>query len=172
MNLQELHTLVDYHYWARDRLLDAAERLTPEQFTRDLGNSFPSLRDTLVHLYGAEWIWCARWEGDSPAAMPDSKAFPDLATIRSAWKEQERRVRAVIDRLGEEGIGRPIEYRRTPSEPPQAQGFWQMLQHVVNHGSYHRGQVTTMIRQLGANPPKSMDLIAFYREQGAAGVTA
>ena len=47
-----------------------------------------------------------------------------------------------------------------------AQPFWQMLQHVVNHGSYHRGQVTTMLRQLEAAPPRAMDLIAFYRERG------
>jgi uncharacterized damage-inducible protein DinB len=43
-----------------------------------------------------------------------------------------------------------------------------MLQHVVNHGSYHRGQVTTLLRQLGAPAPKSVDLIAFYRERAAA----
>ena len=51
---------------------------------------------------------------------------------------------------------------------PQAQPFWQMLQHLVNHGSYHRGQVTTMMRQLGQAPPQGMDLITFYRERNAA----
>jgi uncharacterized damage-inducible protein DinB len=167
MNLQELHTLVDYHYWARDRLLDAVERLTPEQFTRDLGNSFPSFRDTVVHLYAADWIWCSRWEGESPQAMPDPGAFPDVVTLRRTWQEHEGRVRAVLDALGTDGIGRVIEYRNTSGQAG-AQPFWQMLQHVVNHGSYHRGQVTTMIRQLKAVPPKSMDLIAFYRERAAA----
>lgn len=167
MNLQELHTLVDYHYWARDRLLDAVERLTPEQFTRDLGNSFPSIRDTSAHLYGADWIWCSRWEGESPQAMPEPGSFPDVATLRGVWRKHELRVRAVLDRLGVEGIGQVIEYRTTDGRP-QGQVFWQMLQHVVNHGSYHRGQVTTMIRQLKAVPPKSMDLIAFYRERAAA----
>ena len=49
---------------------------------------------------------------------------------------------------------------------PASSPFWPMLQHVVNHGSYHRGQVTMMLRQLGAQPPKSLDLIAFYRQQG------
>ena len=44
--------------------------------------------------------------------------------------------------------------------------LWHMLQHVVNHATYHRGQVTTLLRQLGAAPPKSMDLIAYYRELG------
>lgn len=166
MNLGELQTLVDYHYWARDRLLDAVERLTPEQFTRDLGNSFSSIRDTVVHLFAADWIWCSRWEGESPQTMPASGAFPDIATLRRVWREHEHRVRAVLDKLGADGVGRVIEYRTTNGQP-QAQLFWQMLQHLVNHGSYHRGQVTTMIRQMKAVPPKSMDLIAFYRERGA-----
>jgi uncharacterized damage-inducible protein DinB len=167
MNLQELRTLVDYHYWARDRLLEAVERLTPDQFTKDLGNSFRSIRDTLVHLYGADRIWCARWEGESPQSMPDAAGFPDVASIRRAWTDQEGRVRAVLERLGEQGVGAPIEYRMLTGQP-QAQPFWQMLQHVVNHGSYHRGQVTTMMRQLEQAPPKSMDLISFYRERNAA----
>jgi uncharacterized damage-inducible protein DinB len=163
MNFDQLQTLTDYHYWARDLLLAAVEPLTPEQFTRDLANSFPSVRDTLVHLYGAEWIWCARWEGQSPDALPTPAGFPDLAAVRNAWSEQERLVRAVLNRLGPEGILRPIEYQR--SGVRQAQPFWQMLQHLVNHGSYHRGQVVTMLRQLGTAPPRSMDLIAFYRER-------
>ena len=167
MNFQELRTLVDYHYWSRDRLLEAVERLSPEQLHRDLGNSFPSIRDTLVHLYGAECIWCDRWEGQSPRSMPDAGGFPDLASIRRAWNEQERKVRAVLERLGEQGVGEPIEYK-TANGQPQAQLFWQMLQHLVNHGSYHRGQVTTMMRQLKQAPPKSMDLIAFYRERTTA----
>lgn len=167
MNLQDLRTLVDYNYWARDRLLDAVEPLSAEQLTRDLGNSFPSIRDTLVHLYAAEWIWCCRWEGESPQSMPNPASFPDLASIRKGMIEQERKVRAVLDRLGEAGVAQSIEYRTTDGKV-QAQPFWQMLQHVVNHGSYHRGQVTTMLRQLKAAPPKSMDLIAFYRLRGAA----
>jgi uncharacterized damage-inducible protein DinB len=165
MNLEELQTLVDFNYWARDRMLEAVAPLTPEEFTRNLGNSFPSIRDTLVHLYGAEWVWRSRWEGMSPESLPEPGGFPDLASIRSAWSDEERRVRAVVDRLGEEGIHRPVEYRRNADGPIQAQLFWHMLQHVVNHGSYHRGQVTTLLRQLGAAPPKSTDLIAFYRER-------
>jgi len=76
-------------------------------------------------------------------------------------------VRAILAQLGENGITRTIEYR-TFNGLVQAQPFWQLLQHLVNHGSYHRGQVTTLLRQLGAAPPASLDLIAFYRERGAA----
>jgi uncharacterized damage-inducible protein DinB len=168
MNLQDLEMLLDYHYWARDRMLEAVERLTPEQYNQDLGNSFRSMRDTVVHLFGADWIWCCRWQGSSPTALPDPRAvFPDVPSIRAAWREHDREIRGVLARLGEEGIGRPIEYR-TIDGKLQAQPFWQMLQHLVNHGSYHRGQVTTMLRQLEAAPPKAMDLIAFYRERASA----
>jgi uncharacterized damage-inducible protein DinB len=166
MNLTGLHTLLDYHYWARDRLLDAAGRLSPEQFARNLGSSFPSVRDTLVHLYSADWIWCSRWEGESPAAMLSPDGFADIDAIRAAWSEHERRLRAVVDKLGDAGIQQPLHYRTTAGQP-QVQVFWQQCQHLVNHGSYHRGQVTTMLRQLGAQPPKSMDLISFYRERQA-----
>ena len=166
MNFETLSTLLDYHYWARDRVLDAAESLSAEQLTRDLGNSFPSIRDTLVHLYSAELIWCSRWEGASPQPVLDPTTFPDVATIRAGWKDHEQKVRAIVERLGENGIMRAIEYTG-PKGIVQAQPFWQMLQHLVNHGSYHRGQVTTMLRQLGAPPPRSVDLISFYRERAA-----
>jgi uncharacterized damage-inducible protein DinB len=166
MDFQSVELLLDYHYWARDRVLAAAEALTPDQFTRDLGNSFSSVRDTLVHLFSADWVWCTRWEGGSPRAMLDPATFPDLASIRAAWTEHEHKVRTVLTQLGENGIDRVIEYRLFSGQA-SAQPFWQLLQHVVNHGSYHRGQITTMLRQLGAAPPGSLDLITFYRERSA-----
>ena len=167
MNLHDLVMLVDYHYWARDRLLEAVEPLTPEQFTRTIENSFPSIRDTLVHLYGAEVVWSERWEGRSPTTMIAASEFPDLASIRRAWAEEETTIRGWVARLGEEGIARAMEYR-TFDGKLYAHPFWQMVQHLVNHGSYHRGQLTMMLRQLGAAVPKQMDLSAFYRENAAA----
>ena len=162
MNLQELQALLDYHYWARDRVLEAAEALAPEQLTRELGSSFKSVRDTLAHLYAAEYAWCARWQGQSPVALQGADVCPDVATLRAKWSELESSVRAVLDRLGEDGVTKIFAYRMLNGDARQSV-FWHMLQHVVNHGSYHRGQVTTMLRQLGATPPQPMDLIAFYR---------
>jgi uncharacterized damage-inducible protein DinB len=162
MNIEELRTLVDYHYWARDRVLDAAAALEPEQFVRDMGSSFHSVRDTLAHFYSAEWAWCSRWNGHSPTAHVPPESFPDVAALRSKWRELEADVRAVLDRMSGQGLDSVIEYSMFNGEA-RASVFWQMVQHVVNHASYHRGQVTTMLRQLGAAPPQSMDLITYYR---------
>ena len=165
MTQQELRVLVDYHYWARDRLLAAVEPLSLDEFTRDLGSSFRSVRDTLSHLHGAEWIWLARFQGTSPDSLLPHERFPDLAAVRAAWAETEVRVRALVGGLDEAGFQRVIEYRLLSGQPG-ANRAWHIVQHLVNHATYHRGQVTTMLRQLGAAPPEPLDLIAFYREVG------
>lgn len=164
MNLQDLQTMIEYHYWARDRLLAALEPLTADQYTRDLGNSFKSIRDTVVHIYAAEWAWYSRWQGTSPTALLPADQFPDLGSVRSAWTALEAKVRAFVVGLGEEGVSRVIDYKLLSGQEGSSP-VWQMVQHVVNHASYHRGQVTTMLRQLGAQPAKSMDMVAFYRLQ-------
>jgi len=165
MNIQELQTLIDYHYWARDRLLDAVGKLSSDDFTRDLGSSFKSVRDTLVHIYSAEWIWCSRWQGESPTAMIAGNTFGELIALRKAWDEHEVTMRSVLDGFAPDGLDQVIEYQDTKGNVWR-QIFWEMLQHVVNHASYHRGQVTTMLRQLQAAPSDSMDLITFYRTRG------
>jgi uncharacterized damage-inducible protein DinB len=169
MNLKDLETLLDYHYWARDRALDAVAALTPEQFTRDLGSSFKSVRDTLAHTFAAEWAWHSRWQGVSPAALLPAEDFPDVPTLRARWLEQEQKVRSFLAGAAEQGIDRVIEFKLLSGQPGAAP-LWQMVQHMVNHASYHRGQVTTMLRQLGAQPAKSMDMIAFYRERAKLAV--
>ena len=163
MTLEEAITLVDYHYWGRDRMLEAVDALTPEQYANDLGSSFKSVRDTVVHTYGAEWNWYLRWIGKSPTALPESAAFPDVASVREAWKSQEAKVRTLVRSMGDE-LDRVIRYKTLNGELMESV-FSHMLQHVVNHATYHRGQVTTMLRQLGAPAPKPQDLIRFYRER-------
>jgi len=167
MNHADLTNLLEFHYWARDRVLDAAALLTPEQYTRDLGSSFPSVRDTLVHLYSAEWAWYQRWHGTSPTAMLAAADYRDVPTLRGAWTAHEGQMRTFLAEQGEAGITRSVDYTALTGQRCTS-AFWEMLHHLVNHGTYHRGQVTTMLRQLGAAPAKSVDLIVFYRERNAA----
>jgi len=161
MHLAYLQNLVDYHYWARDRVLEAAARLDAVRYGQPLGGSFGSVRDTLNHVYGAEVLWLRRWQGDSPAGFPE--AMPEsAAALRAAWKRQEAAMRAFLSTLDDAALERIIGYRNLAGVPGES-ALWEMLAHVVNHASYHRGQVTTLLRQLGAAPPASTDLIAYRR---------
>lgn len=162
MNIQDLRTLLDYHYWARDRMLKALAPVTSEQYLKPMGSSFSSLQDTLGHTYSAEWAWHQRWQGNSPSAQLPSTTFPDVATVTRMWTKTEADVRGFLEALGEGGVDRIFEYRTLAGDPGSSV-FWHMLQHMVNHGSYHRGQITTLLRQLGHQPPESTDLIRFYR---------
>ncbi len=166
MTLPELRTLLEYHYWARDRVLAAAEALTADQYTRDMGNSFRSIRDTLVHVYSAEWVWHSRWEGQVPSGHIAPDRLPTVRDLRAAWTGHEPKVKDVVERTasGPQGLDRVFHYTLFNGKE-SASVFWHMVQHVVNHATYHRGQVTTMLRQLGAEPAKPLDLIAFYRER-------
>jgi uncharacterized damage-inducible protein DinB len=166
MTPEHIRLLYDYNAWANHRSLDACAPLAPEQFTRDLGNSFPSVRDTLAHIYGAEWIWHERWNGRSPAALPPGTEFPELAALRGRWSELESTIRGYVGRLTEADLQRVLDYRLINGQA-SAQPLWQLIQHLVNHGSYHRGQITMMLRVLGAKPIGT-DLITFYRERAAA----
>jgi uncharacterized damage-inducible protein DinB len=165
VNNEDFRLLYDFNAWANQRTLDVCAALTPEQFTRDLASSFGSVRDTLAHIYGAQWIWLERWHGRIPTGLPSPADFPDFETVQRRFAEIDRNLVDYAASLTMDDIQRVIDFK-TLAGLPISQPLWQMLQHVANHSTYHRGQVTTMLRQLGAKAA-STDLIYFYRERAA-----
>lgn len=165
MTVDDVRLLYEYNSWANQRTLDSCASLTPEQFTRDMGSSFRSVRDTLAHIYGAEWLWLERWNERIPPGLPSPADFPDFAALRARWNEHDRNLRAYVNSLKPATLQRVIKYKNTRGTPYEG-ALEPMLQHVVNHGTYHRGQIVTLLRQLGANPVAT-DLIAFHRQRAA-----
>ena len=166
MTPEEMCALYDYNAWANHRHLEAASKLTSEQFLKPMGSSFGSVRDTLAHIYGAEWVWLERFQGRSPSSLPDAGEFGDVAGLRARWGEFEPRLLNFVRCLKQADLDRTMEYK-TLKFGVYKNPLWQSMQHLVNHGAYHRGQVTTLLRQLGAQPILT-DLIHFYRERAAA----
>jgi uncharacterized damage-inducible protein DinB len=166
MSPDEIRQLFDYNTWANQRSLDAAAALTAEDFTKPLGSSFSSVRDTLAHIWGAEWLWLERFQGVSPASLPEVGQFHDLPSLRSRWDQDQQRLHKFVIALTQDDLNRVHEYR-TLSFGAYKNPLWQSMQHMVNHGTYHRGQIATMLRQLNAKPLSS-DLIHFYRERSNA----
>ena len=166
VTLELLRLLFLYNQWADRRIVDACSALTNEQFTRDLGSSFRSVRDTLVHLYGAEWVWNERIEGRSPASLVAGTGFPDLASVRAKLEEMDNFYIEYVTRLTPQDLERVIHYKSFAGDE-FSNPLWQTLHQLTNHASYHRGQIITLLRQLGAKPVTT-DLIAYYRERAAA----
>ena len=163
MNTEDLRQLYAYNRWANARVFDAAARLDAGQFTKDLSSSFPSVRDTLTHILLAEWVWLRRWLGESPRAPAyEPSEFADAEAVRARLTEIERGQQDFLEGLTDDALTRTIDYVRITGEPG-SYPLGSLLQHVVNHSTYHRGQVTTMLRQLGSQAP-STDFIYYLDE--------
>jgi uncharacterized damage-inducible protein DinB len=156
--------LFSYCEWANGRFFDAVAALDAADYARDLKGSHGGIRGTLVHTFGAEWVWHERFNGRSPTALPGEDQLAELAALRDRWSALEAERRAWLEGLEPDAGSRVIEYRTLKGDAFRGV-LWPLVQHVANHGSYHRGQVAVFLRQLGTKPPAT-DLVAFDRERG------
>lgn len=162
----EIQQLYAFNRWANARMLAAVAELTPAEFAQDMKNSFPSIRDTVLHIMASEWVWLSRWLGQSPSAMPEEWRAYTLDQIRQEWSGLYTAQSAFVERLSENDLDRVVRYLNFKGES-HSNPLWQLLRHMVNHSTYHRGQITTMLRQHG-RAAVSTDLVLYYREQQAA----
>jgi uncharacterized damage-inducible protein DinB len=151
-----------YHRWATNRVLEESTPLASEQLVKDLNGSFHSIYETLVHVFRADSIWLDRLEGRPTGGLADYPAPGCTYELRDAWM-------TVLDKMVDFAVGRSeADWSREMSYNTLAgvayiTPLWQMVLHIVNHGSHHRGQITGMLRQLGMKPA-NLDLLSFYRE--------
>jgi uncharacterized damage-inducible protein DinB len=160
MQLDAIRELYNYNHWANQRTISSVTPLTHEMFIRSMGNSFGSVRDTLAHIVGAEWIWLERWLGRSPKALLSASDFPTVQALQQRWATVRHDQNQYIQRLVPERLQDEVSYINTRGER-YAYALWRQMVHVVNHSSYHRGQITTLLRQIGAEPV-STDLLVYY----------
>ena len=163
MNLSDIQTLYEFNYWAKARMLSAVETLPEPDLYKDMKTSFKGIHGTLGHMCGAEDVWLQRFKGIPGAKPLKIEELPDYAAVKRKWAEVEKEMKAHVGALTEEQVQENFTF--TTADGKTVPGIrWQTLQHLVNHGTYHRGQITSLIRQLGGTPVNT-DLIGFYREK-------
>ncbi len=159
-----LATHLAYTAWASRRLVEAAAQLAPEELTRDFQTADRSVLGTLAHVFAADRLWLARLRG-GPHPGYVSDADYRLDVLLGDWPALHDRWRDWASSLTDEIVLRPVAYTdlkgRSWSQP-----LWQLVLHVVNHGTHHRGQVAGFLRMLGHTPPP-LDLVFYYRERAA-----
>ena len=166
INKSDILTLFDYNYWANARVLNAAARLTPGQFTAPAGLSHGSLRGALVHILGAEMVWRLRCaEGISPSALPDEEDFPSAEALRERWLYEEQKMRAYLNSLSDEAFNQTVQYKTTKGVPFE-NVLWNLLAHVVNHGTQFRAEAGIALTAYGQSPG-DLDLLLYFREKTA-----
>ena len=152
--------LLLYTLWADRTMLSAVRAVSPEHLTRDAGVSFGSLLGTMVHMLGSQKVWLARFAGQTLDRRPTLEDLPDLLSWIHAWEEMAAGVEAFVAGLTDEHLDDPISWTSSQGEPRTAP-LWQPVLHLVNHSTYHRGQMASLLRQLGFQPPAT-DLIDYF----------
>ena len=151
--------LYAYNRWANERTVAACRQLTTEEYERKIGGGWPSVRDTLVHIGSATKAWHDRLRGNAPSRLLTGADVPELdAAVRLLEEADALLTRFVLETpaerrseiIGFENLQGAI--RKVP--------LWALFRHAVNHASYHRGQISTMIRSMGKDP-KSTDLVVW-----------
>jgi uncharacterized damage-inducible protein DinB len=155
--------LLLYTLWADRVCLKALESVRPEDLDRDTGASFRSVLGTLAHILGSQRLWLARFEGKTLDRVPGLQDFPDFAALSAAWAETSAELGFFLASLTAEQVAAELTWASTEGVA-YTRPLWQPVLHLVNHSTYHRGQVVALLRQLGYTPP-STDLVYFLIDQ-------
>ncbi|HTR99702.1 MAG TPA: DinB family protein [Bacteroidota bacterium] len=167
MTLQEIRRLLAFSSWASNRIFEAVAGLPPEEFTRDMKASHVSIHGTLTHMVGAEKMWLSRMVGNPDRAFLKPPDVPTLADLRNTWEETGFNTAKFVGTMTDRKLQETFPMT-TSTGQQLTQAYGDALQHVVDHSTYHRAQVVTLLRQMGHTPP-STSMIAFFRETAKAG---
>jgi uncharacterized damage-inducible protein DinB len=158
------HSIVDhlkYNVWANEKMAGMLNTVEPAIIFKENKSSFQSIAKTMLHMSGAELIWLKRMQGESLAEFP-SVSFGDLPGLLNHFKSSSAGLLNFINSQPQEFLSSRYEYLNLKGEA-FSDIVEDTLYHVVNHGTYHRGQIICMLRDCGVTSLVSTDLILYLR---------
>ncbi|MEZ4771197.1 MAG: DinB family protein [Caldilineales bacterium] len=163
MNTTDIRTLFNYNDWANRRVLDRAGALSPAQLLAPAPVPQGSLLGTLAHTLVAEVIWRRRWQGEWPIDVDDIEAYQTLEELLARWPSETTALQGFLAGLTDQALQQVVHYKTTKGVPYE-NVLWQLMAHVVNHGTQHRAEAAMLLTGFGSSPG-DLDLIVFLREQ-------
>jgi uncharacterized damage-inducible protein DinB len=161
MNVKDyINQVYDYNYWANKRYFAVAEDLTDEQLHKTQGHSWGDVHGVLVHMLSSEWVWLQRWHGTSPKGHLNKDDFPTLTALKERWDKVEAEMRGFIETQTEESLQSVIAYGNFSGEAFRVL-LWQMLMHVANHETHHRGELAAMFALMNVPHPEE-EVIQYF----------
>lgn len=164
MQLENIRDMYRYNYWANQRLLAAAEGLSPAQFVAETGHSFGSLQGTLLHTLSSEYNWLNLLRGQNWQNALQARDFPTVAALRERWQQEEAAMWAYLDGLRDEDLSGIIRYPVVELGIVRERLLWHCLFHLVNHGMQHRSEAAAILSSFG-HSPGDIDFTLYLNEQ-------
>ena len=161
VTVDALRTHLSYTAWASNRLVAAVSSLSNEELTRDFQTSDRTVLGTLAHVYAADRIWWKRVQGEAVTSFI-SDDDRQLSVLQIEWPPLLEKWHNFAAAQTDESVKQVVAFTDMKGNP-FSQSLWQVVLHVVNHGTHHRGQVSGFLRAMGHTPPP-LDLMAYYRQ--------
>ena len=162
MNIQDIHLIYEYNYWANKKIFASSANVTPEQFLAPASFPYGGLRGTLPHILDAESGWRGLFERQSFGADLSLDDFPTVQSLEERWQEEERAMRAYLASLRNEDMESHLRYT-TGEGVKRDRILWHCLLHVVNHGTQHRSEAAALLTDYG-HSPGDLDFTVFLNE--------
>ncbi len=143
-----------YNRWMNQRVYACCADLSHEELKKDRAAFFRSIHGTLNHIILGDLIWLGRFTGEPFTAFSglDDELYPDFDALRKARTRVDAEILEFIDALDESDIAGDLRYTTVINPAPRVSPFWFALMHFFNHQTHHRGQVTTLLSQVGIDP--------------------
>lgn len=152
-----------YNVWANQLMIDACLLLDESQLDKEINSSFPAIRQTIYHCLSAEHIWLQRLERAANPEWLQGKITGSFADACAKWQETSKQMLGYVRTLNDDGLASGKCSFSDLSGKVHEMSVNDILLHVFNHGTYHRGQLVTMLRQAGVTEIPRTDFIVFAR---------
>ncbi|MBS1746431.1 MAG: DinB family protein [Bacteroidetes bacterium] len=163
MTLSYLKELATYNLWANTIVCGWLEQIDDTQWKQNIISSFNSIQETVLHIISAENIWLQRLNKEPKTIWLQNEFNGTKEEHTKLWKKTSTDLKSFIDNFNENDLNTKLDFKRLNGEA-YSMPFYQLIAHVVNHATYHRGQLVTMLRQTGFKNVSSTDLLEFYRK--------
>ena len=165
MNIQSIHELYEYNYWAFDRVWQSINQLDDQRFVSDLGYSFGSIRNQIIHLISGHHRWLTRLQLIEIPPHLDFANFPTRSLVRMKWDEAKDEFLDYVYSLDESNLDEAIRYQNPDRLVDTFYSRWQILLHLVNHSTDHRSQILTLLNTKFDIDTPEQDYIIFLWEK-------
>lgn len=154
--------LSEFNIWANGRVCNWLDKISDEQWKQPLVSSFNNIYETILHIVASEKIWVERLKGSSNPELLTKTFNGSKQELIELWKGISLNLKKLIEEMSEDLFQQNLLYKNTKGIEYN-QPYYQLLAHVINHSTYHRGQVVTMLREVGFTDLSSTDLTTFFR---------
>ena len=163
MNRNYLIQIADFNNWADNKVMEWLQQINDDQWMQVIVSSFSSLRQTAIHIVSAEKYWVDHWEQTPEPTFLSAQFNGTKEELIKIWNKSSADLKTVVNGFPEENYSQTISFKYPGNGRIGQMSFWQTVVHVINHSTYHRGQLVTLLRQTGFVNLSSLDMANYFQ---------